>query len=372
MTAPDDLRVEHLRDPLGLGERRPRLSWRLPPGAMAQQAFRVRLVPGADSGWVSSGDSVLVGWPFAPLASRQRVTWQVRVRTDRGESGWSPPATFEAGLLDVADWTASWIQPAEGDPPPAGKRPAYELRGVIALGKPVVRARLYATAHGIYEAFIGGHRVGDLELTPGLTQYPRRLQVQAYDVTGLLGEGACEVTALLSDGWFRGQVGITRADCQWGDRTAFLAQLHAEHPDGTTTVAGTDASWSSRPSHITAADVIEGQAEDRGLLGRAGGWQRVRTADLGYGQLVWSPSPPVRRVAEIQARTVTRLADGRHVADLGQNITGWTRLSDLGPEQTELTLVHGEAIDSRGDVTTEHLRPTAPSARPPRPPSCAR
>ena len=360
MTAPDDLRVEHLRDPLGLGERRPRLSWRLPPGAMAQQAFRVRLVPGADSGWVSSGDSVLVGWPFAPLASRQRVTWQVRVRTDRGESGWSPPATFEAGLLDVADWTASWIQPAEGDPPPAGKRPAYELRGVIALGKPVVRARLYATAHGIYEAFIGGHRVGDLELTPGLTQYPRRLQVQAYDVTGLLGEGACEVTALLSDGWFRGQVGITRADCQWGDRTAFLAQLHAEHPDGTTTVAGTDASWSSRPSHITAADVIEGQAEDRGLLGRAGGWQRVRTADLGYGQLVWSPSPPVRRVAEIQARTVTRLADGRHVADLGQNITGWTRLSDLGPEQTELTLVHGEAIDSRGDVTTEHLRPAVP------------
>src|SRR5207244_1157334 len=123
------------------------------------------------------------------------------------------------------------------------KRPAYELRGVVRLGKPVLRARLYATAHGIYEAFLGGRRVGDLELTPGFTQYSERLQVQAYDVTPLLAEGANEFTALLSDGWFRGQVGITRASDQWGDRTAFLAQLHVGHPDGTTTVTGTDTTW---------------------------------------------------------------------------------------------------------------------------------
>jgi alpha-L-rhamnosidase len=146
----------------------------------------------------------------------------VQVDTDRGESRWSPPATFETGLLRAADWTACWIRPAEADPPPAAKRPAYELRGVIIMAKPVVRARLYATAHGIYEAFLGGRRIGDLELTPGFTQYPKRLQVQAYDVTALVAEGATEFTALLSDGWFRGQVGITRAHDQWGGRTAFL------------------------------------------------------------------------------------------------------------------------------------------------------
>ena len=78
---------------------------------------------------------------------------------------------------------------------------------------------------------------------------------------------------LLSDGWFRGQIGLTRAHDQWGDRTAFLAQLHVEHPDGTVTVTGTDGSWQSRRSHITAADLIEGQSEDRRLTaaGPAGG-----------------------------------------------------------------------------------------------------
>ena len=228
------------------------------------------------------------------------------------------------------------------------------------MAKQAARARLYATAHGLYEAFLNGARIGDLELTPGFTQYASRLQVQAYDVTGLLTQGENELTVLLSDGWFRGQVGITRAHDQWGGRTAFLAQLHVEHPDGTATRAGTDASWRSRPSHITSADLIGGQSEDRRLLTQTAGWAKTQPRDLGYDTLAWSPSPPVRRVEEIPARTVTKLKDGRHVADLGQNINGWTRLRDLGPKATELTLTHGESTDADGDVTTDHLRPAVP------------
>ena len=40
MNGPCDLRVEHLTEPLGLGSRRPRLSWRLPPGTATQRAYR--------------------------------------------------------------------------------------------------------------------------------------------------------------------------------------------------------------------------------------------------------------------------------------------------------------------------------------------
>ena len=223
-SAPVNLRVEHLTRPLGLGSRRPRLSWQLPAGSGAQRAYQVRLAPGTAAGWVPGGDSVLVSWPFAPLSACQRVSWQVRVDTGRGESPWSEPATFETGPLAAADWTARWIRPAEAEPPPAARRPAYELRGTVTIGKPVTRARLYATAHGLYEAFLGGRRVGDQELAPGFTQYATRLQVQAYDVTSLLELGANEFTALLSDGWFRGQIGITRAHDQWGSQTAFLCR----------------------------------------------------------------------------------------------------------------------------------------------------
>ncbi|MFJ8794352.1 family 78 glycoside hydrolase catalytic domain [Streptomyces sp. NPDC102462] len=367
MNRPTHLRVEHLDDPLGLGESAPRLSWRLPSHTTAQQAYRVRLDTDEDTGWVSSADSVLVAWPFAPVEAQRRVRWQVRVRTDAGESAWSEWAAFETGLLHPADWTARWIRPAEGIVAPAGQRPAYELNTTVHMGKPVSRARLNATAHGIYEVFLGSHRVGDLELTPGFTQYGQRLQTQTYDVTELLAEGPNDVSVLLSDGWFRGQIGLGRAVDQWGERTAFLAQLHVEHPDGSTSLFGTDTSWRSRTSHVTAADLVEGQSEDRRLIGRTGGWEKVVEAEIGHGQLVSMEAPPPRRVQEIPARSVSRLDDGRYVADLGQNINGWVRLKNLGPEGTRLTLTHGEALDRSGDVTTDHLGPVGPASPVPLP-----
>jgi alpha-L-rhamnosidase len=57
---------------------------------------------------------------------------------------------------------------------------------------------------------------------------------------------------------------------------------------------------------------------------------------------------------------VTRLDGRRQIVDLGQNINGWVRLTDLGPAGTTVTLTHGEWLGSDGDVTTDHLRPAVP------------
>ncbi|TVZ01432.1 alpha-L-rhamnosidase [Trebonia kvetii] len=377
------MRAEHLSQPFGIGERRPRLSWLLPAGAAGQSAYRLRasaggdggdgaLGCGSDSGWIDGADSVLVPWPFGPLGSAERVTVRVAVRTDLGESPWSEPLSVETGLLSAADWAgfADWVSPDSDPMAPAGQRPACSLRSFVTLrpSVPVVSARLYATAHGLYEVFLGGVRVGDLELTPGFTQYDARLQVQAYDVTGLLSSGTTEISALLSDGWWRGQVGALRSADQWGTETAFLAQLRVRYADGTTQVTGTGASWESRVSHVLAADLIEGQRTDLRLAGRGdldGGWRPVRVGDHGFDRLVWSPAPPVRRVAEIRPVSVSRIGAGRQVVDLGQNINGWLRLSclgesGLGPAGTEITLTHAEWLGPDGDVTAEHMRPAFP------------
>ncbi|WP_241038573.1 family 78 glycoside hydrolase catalytic domain [Blastococcus litoris] len=360
--------MEHLDEALGIRTPAPRLSWRLPGGARAQEAYRLTTDNGWDTGWVDSGESLLVPYAGPPLASSQRVGWTVRVRTELGESEPSAPGRFETGLLWPEDWTASWIEPGTMPGGPKGERPAALLRFEFDVARPVAAARLHATAQGIYEAFLDGVRVGDAELTPGWTQYDARLQVQTFDVTTSVREGRNALAVILADGWFRGQTGITRAADQWGDRLALLLQLHLTHDDGTESVVGTGPGWRSSVGHVVAADLIAGERVDLTRLPRGwerpgfddAGWDDAAVVEHGYAGLVDSPAPPVRRVAEIVPVSVTRIDGDRQVVDLGQNINGWVRLTDLGPAGTALTLTHGEWLGPDGDVTTDHLRPAVP------------
>ena len=286
--------------------------------------------------------------------------------TDAGESDWSDPAWWEMGLLRAEDWVAHWIEPAEADDPgPPGRRPAQLLRSRFILDGPVARARLYVTAHGIYEAFINGQRVGDAELTPGLTSYASHLLVQTFDVTELLARGANMIGFIVSDGWFRGQTQVFRQFNMYGDRLALLAQLHLSGPDGTLARIVTGPDWASSTGAILGADLFDGQTVDfrhdspKWCVAEADGgrWSAVTVRDHGTSQLKSSPAPPVRRIEELRPVAVTRLRPDRQVVDLGQNINGWVRLSALGPRGTTLTLTHGEALDPDGDVTLDHLIP---------------
>ncbi|MET8980030.1 family 78 glycoside hydrolase catalytic domain [Streptomyces sp. NPDC004539] len=366
MSVPVRLRVEHLDTPLGLHLPRPRLSWTLPAGSRVQLAHRVRTGTW-DSGRVESDRSVLVPFEGPATRSGERVEWQVKVWTDAGESGWSAPSWWEAGLLDPADWTARWIEPSESAPGEPGGRPAHLLRRTFTVPAPVARARLYATAHGVYEAYLNGRRVGDLELTPGYTAYRTHLHVQTYDVTEFLTEGEAVLGAVLSDGWFRGRTGAMRMADGFGPRTAFLAQVRIEHTDGSVSVVGTDGGWRSATAEITAADLMDGERHDlrRALPGWSApgfdtaGWAKAEEADgalyADLARLTASPAPPMRVVEEIAPVSVAPLPSGAHLVDLGQNVNGRLRLA-LPVQEGELTLTHGEALDADGDLTTEHLR----------------
>jgi alpha-L-rhamnosidase len=345
VTAPTLLCAEHLDDAvLGLDVRRPRLSWWLPAGSTRQDAYLVE-VDGHEMARVEGEGCVLEPWPAEALGSRQLVEWRVKVWTDAGESDWSGPATIETGLLDPSDWSARWVEPYETE------RSAHVLRRTFRLDAAPAHARLYATAHGIYETFLNGQRVGDVELAPGFTSYPTTLHVQTYDVRDHLVAGENQWEVVLSDGWWRGRTGFFQARDGYGATLGFLAQLHVDER-----IVATDGDWESATGRLRSADLMAGQSEDR--RAEASNWHAVTLVDYDLGNLGASPAPPTRRVQELRPASVTRLGADRHVVDLGQNINGWLRLGDLGPRGTELTLVHGEVLDATGDVTQEHLRPS--------------
>ena len=80
------------------------------------------------------------------------------------------------------------------------------MRREFYVNKPVRKARLYTTALGLYEARLNGKRVGRDLLTPGWTDYGKRVQYQTYDVSDLLNEGGNVIGAILGDGWYSGNI----------------------------------------------------------------------------------------------------------------------------------------------------------------------
>jgi len=97
---PAPVTFEHLTHGLGIGVATPRLSWKLPPGTGAQQAYEVELHQGGRlrrTGRVDSPDHVLVPWPGVPLTSRERAAVRVRTWCVDGE----PSALVQLDLVGL-------------------------------------------------------------------------------------------------------------------------------------------------------------------------------------------------------------------------------------------------------------------------------
>jgi alpha-L-rhamnosidase len=360
VAAPTAVRFEHRTDDrpvLGIGTATPRLSWSVPEAdaSYVQEAYELEVTRAgreAEVVQVAGGDQVLVPWPVAPLRSRESVRVRVRVRGAGMRSDWSDPATVEAGLLAPDDWTARFISPRKlgglGAPAPV-------LRSVLDVPGAVVKARLYATAHGLYTATLNVQRVGDQVLAPGWTSYAHRLRYQTYDVTDLVREGRNDLEVLLGNGWYRGRLGFGGRRALYGHRLALLAQLEVTTADGTVHVLATDASWTARERGVLADDLYDGQRTDL----RVGSGDRTDTVEVvaaDLSRLVAPNGPPVRVTQVLPAVAVSTSPSGATLVDFGQNLVGWVRLRVRGQlPGREVVVRHAEVLE-HGELGVRPLR----------------
>lgn len=266
-----NLLTENKPNPISVDALNPRFSWQLDAGSkrgVMQSAYEIKVSStgkGKHEVWktgkVASDQSMYVTYKGEPLHSGEKYTWQVRVWDNGGKaSAWSAPATWQMGLLSSTDWKAKWIIP--GFKEDSVNRPSPLFRKVFALDKKVSSAMLYITSHGLYEAQINGHRVGDAYLTPGWTSFNKRLQYQAYDVTNLLQPGANAIGAELGSGWYRGHIGFENRLNYYGKDIALLAQLEVTYTDGTTATIISDDSWKSSTGPVRFAEIYNGATID--------------------------------------------------------------------------------------------------------------
>jgi alpha-L-rhamnosidase len=301
------LRCECRTDPEGIDEPRPRLAWVIEsdePGEK-QTAYRVIAASTADrlardegdlwdSGRVASGESVGLEYAGVTIPSHGQCFWKVRIWGRDGEpTAWSEPARWSMGILDPAEWRATWIGleeeiprrfvedtnwiwfPDDGpaDSLPAGRRffrRVFELPADRLPTSVVLRI----TADDKCTIFMDGREIG----TRAGGQATKEM-----DLTYRMGPGR-HVLAVLAEN-AAGPAGL-------------IARLHADFAAGEPLVVRADESWRAAAEEVP-------------------GWQQPDFDDAGWrparvlGPVGMPPWGDVRRAEErrLAARYLRREFD---------------------------------------------------------------
>ena len=352
------LQTEYLNEPLGLGNPKPRFYWNAEDG-IKQTAYQIICKRAGetvwDSGKIASSSMTHIRYEGQPLCSRDIVAWSVTLWDENGEPGEVSESRFELGLLDASDWTAKWIG-GDYKPDPKRRYPADCFRKEFASGGKVKRARLYATARGVYDVMINGTRIEDFILAPGATDYRKRIQYQTYDLTALLREKNT-VELRLADGWYRGSVAAYGVTNVFGAQTSMLAQLEITYADGHTETIGTDSTWAwSNDGPIRFADLKDGEVYNASMQPSYSGKAKEVAAPKGV-TLCASDNVPVTE----HERFTPTLLPGK-VLDFGQNLAGYLAFTVKGKKGQAFRILCGEQLDGDGNVTQKNFQESKPAS----------
>ena len=235
-----------------------------------------------DSGVIESSDMLYIPYEGKQLHSRDIAFWKVYATLTYGKhhkkaTTESDVQRFEISLLSPDDWHAHWIGRDYEDDNVNGHTAiaARYLRKEFSLKKDVVKARLYISGLGVYNAFINGKWVDAFEcLKPTLSDYTRRIYFNAYDVTELVREDGLNAvgvelaggrfTTVRHDNNYLEWCGINHA-AHYG-LPQLLMQLEVTYKDGTTDTIVSGEGWKiTNQGPIRKSNEFDGETYDARL-----------------------------------------------------------------------------------------------------------
>lgn len=368
--APSRLETEARVNPVGIDSSKPRLGWTLKSdgNGARQSAYQIlvasstaALIPGSadlwDSGRIVSSRQNWVEYAGKPLHPFHRYFWTVRVWDAAGQaSAWSEPAHWTTALLQPADMRGGWIAYPDHS---LRSGPLPIFRKEFQVEKPLRSAIALVSGAGFHELWLNGQKVGDHVLAPAWTNFRSTMPYEAFDVMAALRPGRNAVGVLLGNGFYNVAGGrYVKYSGSFGHPRLWL-QLHLEFADGSTQDVVTDGTWKTTEGPITFSCLYGGEDYDArreqpgwdspGFDDSA--WRRAGGVEAPGGVMRAQSSPPIRVQQTYPANRVTEPKPGVFVYDLGQNFSGWPRVTASGPAGSTVKMIPGELLDKDGLVT---------------------
>lgn len=361
-----NLQVNHLTNPVGISGRDLRVSWNLECGKM-QRRFEVTVQDkeGNILEYEAKDSRAMVYLLKNEIPSKTKADICVKVWNEEKRKSEAAVITVITGIKNE-EWTAKWIDPEPDTTKKENRRSSY-LKKNFSLTKTQIEnaqqqgAFIYATCHGIMNIFINGEEITNHQFMPGTQQYDKRLMVETLEVTSFIREGENEILVSLGDGWYRGSMGFSQNKNIYGTDLALLLQLEIAKKS----IVVTDETWiATQEGPIGENDFMAGETYDarkefplkNGLVKDCEDrFHSVTIQNYGTEQLIPVDIVPIVPHEILSAKKIITPA-GEVLLDFEQNIVGYVSFEFDGQEGKKLTLIHGEALDGKGNFTLENFQ----------------
>lgn len=362
------LRCEHLANPIGIDAAQPRFTWRLASGEQA--SCRVTVSKDGAVLWSSgtlSGPGALVRYTGPALASFTAYDWEVQI-SHADQTTNRASARFETGMMNWRDWKGAWIS----DVNDVDLKPAALFRRAFKPAGKIRSARAYIAAAGLYELYVNGQRIGNHRLDPMYTRFDRRNLYVTWDITPQLQSGENVVGVMMGNGWYNHQSTAVWDfhKAPWRGRPAFCMDVRITYDDGRVETISTGKDWKTATGPVIFNSIYT--AEHYDARREQKGWANAGFNDKEWKNVLLRAAPsmnvtaqamaPVADCDTLPAKGFRKFSDSRYLYDLGQNISGVSRITVKGPAGTILRLRHAERLDSAGHTDQSnidvHYRPT--------------
>lgn len=376
-----NLKCENQKQPIGIDGKNPRLSWQIKSTEknVRQVKYQVSVFQNKTEIWNTgevTSEDMSIFYQGPALKSRGIYFWKVSIWLQDGKKYDSIQTYWEMGLLEEEDWKCNWISPllprvkkSTGTPMDLYQpsrvfkdedfnKPVY-FRKEFFVKAGTEKARIYLTAHGIYNIYLNGKRVSDQELAPECNAYKKFIVYQTYDVTSMLQPDCLNTVAIVvADGWYSGYIGVIGYNnYQYGEDLSMLLQLELEYLDGEHEYIVSDKSFRASFGPYIYAELFKGEKYDANL--EMSGWDKsgfndrdwsiCKEVDIPKTNLEAFFGEPVRVVKEIEAKSVFLTPKQELVVDMGQNIAGKFRVNLKGKKGQIISFKCSEMLDKEGN-----------------------
>ena len=349
------------------------------------------------------GDAAHLGWttpqnPSSPVVLNIDLGRETEVdrvvlyprQDDHAKGDASKAANFPASFTlqtssDNSTYTTAYTATNVPAPTIAKKEHRIPYMGrSFEVDRKVKRARIYATALGVFTMRINGQPVTDAVLEPGESEYEKTILYSTYDVTPLLQQGRNTLLAQVAGGIYNidyldGR--YSKGEVRNQGTPALLCELYVEYEDGETLRVVTDEMWRMTDSPTLGSNWWGGEDYDARLrIEDVDGndvdmesWQPVELVTphfesphsgvSGHGVLRSRMYEPLRVVEQWQAVDVKTITSGGYVLrmiDFGRNFAGQYRFKLKGKKGQQISLRCGESLNPDGSVAMQNYY-TGPS-----------